>query len=317
VLQNLYKIEWSQHAFPFYNIQSLDIVQLPREPQDMVAFDGALSSTNLAERPKLATRKWELTNTRFLLGVTEQEEAVNRQLDPVKHRFRIAQRFRLVAKPGVNHVTGLDQISAEFDANGPFAIYEFAGALPRAKLYASWAIAANDAAVLTQLASRSFQPQQSVIVASGNIPESRAAGTNENAGSVQYIHYSSKDVSLKTIAPGETVLLLNDRYDPNWKVFVDGKAETLLRCNYLMRGVHLAPGQHDVELRFQPPDKTLPISVAGIGLGIVLLCGVIATGRQSPAKTATVPAARKVSPASNPPRVGKKRAVVEVSRNGK
>jgi hypothetical protein len=29
------------------------------------------------------------------------------------------------------------------------------------------------------------------------------------------------------------VLLLNDRFDPNWNVRVDGKLERLLRCNYI------------------------------------------------------------------------------------
>lgn len=317
VVQNLYKIEWSQHAFPFYNIQSLDLVQLPREPQDMVAFGEALSSTNVAARARLATRKWELTNTRYLLGVAEPEESVNRQLDPIRHRFRIAQRFRLVSKPGVSHVTGLDQISAEFDPNGQFALYEFTGALPRAKLYGNWQIATNDATALSGLASPSFEPEQNVLVEAGVLPQSRAPGTNENAGSVQYERYSPKDVALKTDATAETVLLLNDRYDPNWKVSVDGKPETLLRCNYLMRGVHLAPGQHEVEFRFQPPLKTLPISAAGIGLGIVLLGGVIATGRRSSVKTAQVSTGRKAEPLPASARAGKKRAFVEAGKNGK
>lgn len=314
LLQSVYKIEWSQHAFPFYNIQSVDIVQLPREPQDMAAFDEALGSTNAAERPRLAVRKWELTNTRFLLGVTESEESVNRQLDPVKHRIRIAQRFQLVAKPGVRHVTSLDQVTAELDPNGPYALYEFTGALPRAKLYGNWEIATNDAAVLKELTTPTFDAQHRLIVSSGAISESRAAGTNENAGSVHYVHYSPKDIALKTDAPTDTVLLLNDRFEPNWKVWVDGKPEALLRCNYLMRGVHLAPGQHNVEFRFLPPLKTLPISTAGIGLGVVLLCGVIATGRRNAAKTVSVPPSRRPMPAQASAR---KRAVATAARNGK
>jgi hypothetical protein len=84
-----------------------------------------------------------------------------------------------------------------------------------------------------------------------------------------------------------------------------------------MRGVHLAHGQHEVELRFQPPDKTLPVSLAGIGLGLVLLGGVIATGRRSPVKTMPNAPPRKTTPAPTPARAAKKRTVAEVSRNGK
>ena len=56
---------------------------------------------------------------------------------------------------------------------------------------------------------------------------------------------------LKTKASFDSVLLLNDRFDPAWRVTVDGRPAPLLRCNYLMRGVQLAPGDHTVEFTFQ------------------------------------------------------------------
>ena len=315
ILQNLYKVEWSQHAFPYYNIQSLDIVQLAREPEDMVAFEKAFDAPTQAERARLATRKWQLTNTRFMLGVGGSEEAVNGQLDPVKHRFRIAERFRLAAKPGVSRVENLDQISAEFETNAPFAVYEFRGALPRAKLYGRWEAAINDVAALSQITSPAFEPEHSVIVTGGDLGASRGGGTNESAGSVEYVRYSSKDVVLKCDAPSETVLLLNDRYDPNWKVLVDGKSENLLRCNYLMRGVHLAPGQHNVEFRFDPPYGTLKVSVAGVGLGVVLLGALIATGRRGVGKP--VPAPRSPALAKAPSRVDRGQPVAQASRSAR
>jgi hypothetical protein len=70
------------------------------------------------------------------------------------------------------------------------------------------------------------------------------------------------------------VLLLNDRFDPNWKVFVDGQTAPLLRCNFLMRGVFLQPGPHKVEFKFQPPVGALYLSLAAIGCGVALL-GVV------------------------------------------
>ena len=70
------------------------------------------------------------------------------------------------------------------------------------------------------------------------------------------------------------MLLLNDRYDPNWRVWVDGKPEPLLRCNYIMRGVYLTPGAHTVEFKFSLPSGPLYVSLSAIGLGI-LLCGLL------------------------------------------
>jgi len=69
-------------------------------------------------------------------------------------------------------------------------------------------------------------------------------------------------------------LLLNDRFDPDWNVRVDGQRAKLLRCNYIMRGVYLTPGVHRVEFRFQPPFRTLYVSLAALGVGLLLL-GVV------------------------------------------
>ena len=63
----LYRIEWAQHHFPYYNIQSLDKIQMPRMPADLMAYEAALSPRS-ADTIPLDARHWELTNTRYLLG---------------------------------------------------------------------------------------------------------------------------------------------------------------------------------------------------------------------------------------------------------
>ena len=68
--------------------------------------------------------------------------------------------------------------------------------------------------------------------------------------------------------------MLTDKYDGDWDVTVDGQPATLLRCNFLMRGVQVPAGQHAVEFRFQPSTTGLYVSLAAIGIGI-LLCGLL------------------------------------------
>jgi hypothetical protein len=70
------------------------------------------------------------------------------------------------------------------------------------------------------------------------------------------------------------VLLLNDKFDPNWHVIVDDQPAPLLRCNFLMRGVYLTPGTHRVEFKFLLPLGPLYVTLAAAGVGI-LLCGVL------------------------------------------
>jgi len=47
-------------------------------------------------------RRWQLTNTRYLLGPAGFLDGLNEQLDPLQHRFRIVQRFDVLPKPESN-----------------------------------------------------------------------------------------------------------------------------------------------------------------------------------------------------------------------
>jgi hypothetical protein len=278
-LMQVYQLEWAQHQFPFYNIQSSDVVQMPREPVDYARYRGMrgiFSPTNRTAQ----VRYWQLTNTRYLLGIRGAAEALNNGLDSTKRRFREAYNFSL-AQPSAGVIT------AQTNPAGPFTVIEFTGALPRAGLYAHWESQPDDEAALKKLASEAFDPEQTVIVA-GNTPAAPAAeARGKKAGTVEFTSYAPKRFTLKAKVESPAVLLINDRYDPQWKVWVDGQPAELLRCNYVMRGVALQPGEHTVELRYVVDLTSLYVSLGGIAFSL-LLCGWVAlASRRSPVNAAT------------------------------
>jgi uncharacterized membrane protein YfhO len=79
-------------------------------------------------------------------------------------------------------------------------------------------------------------------------------------------------------------------------VFVDGKPEQLLRCNYLMRGVYLQAGSHTVEFRFAPPVTPFYVSLTAVVVGVLLL-GCVAFVRE---KEATPPLAANTASRPKP-----------------
>jgi hypothetical protein len=268
LLDEVYRIEWMQHHFPYYNIHCLDIIQMSRMPVDLKAYLEALNVRS-ADTTYLFARRWQLTNTRYLLGAAGYLEALNQQLDPVGKSFRIIQRFDIAPKPGIAQVTQLEELTAVPNENGPFALFEFTDALPRAKLYGNWQVNTNDSAVLKTLADLNFDPAKTVFV---DAPAKNLSptGTNENFGTVEYKSYAPMKIVFTANATAPSVLLLNDRYDANWRVTVDGQPAELLRCNFLMRGVQVPPGLHEVEFDFTLPHKPLYVTLAAIGVGILL-----------------------------------------------
>jgi hypothetical protein len=285
LFSQLYDIEWKQQLFQYYNIQSLDVIMMPRAPVDYVAFESAMFFNGTTNNLHLLTRRWQLTNTRYLLGAAGFLDVLNQQIDPLQHRFRIASfpdgtpaRFHIQGKPGIPSPTGLDELTAVITPEGEYAVFDFTGALPRAKLYANWQVTTNDEAALKELTSVEFDPERTVLVANPSISNPQASSTpnlQPSTNSVEFTSYAPKRIVLRAKAGVPSVLLLNDKYDPNWKVSVDGKPGTLLRCNYLMRGVQVPPGEHVIEFRFAQPIDTLYVSAAAVALGLAL-CGFLA-----------------------------------------
>lgn len=289
-LRGLYEIEWKQHHFLYYGVQCLDVIQEPRVAADKAAYEAALAFAPL--------RRWELTNTRYLLGPAVLLDFLNQQVDPEQKRFRIALQFHIAPKPGVTRPTRYEDITAVVSTNGPFAVFEFTGALPRAQLFSQWQVCTNDVATLRdwveqrrkmlpaewgmalagqsatdqatlrQLAEPEFDPHRTVLMAE---PPPVPSGTNGPAGEVRFESYAPKHIVLRARAERPAVLLLNDKYDPNWRVVVDGQPAPLLRANFIMRAVALAAGEHTVEFRFEPPTTYLYVSLTALGLGALLL----------------------------------------------
>ena len=92
--------------------------------------------------------------------------------------------------------------------------------------------------------------------------------------------YAPRRIVLEADAKADSVLLFNEKIDPSWKVAVDGKPATELRCNYIMQGVEVPPGTHEVEFRFEPPQASLYVSMVTGIFGLVLLGFLAVTSRE-------------------------------------
>ncbi|MDB4808272.1 YfhO family protein, partial [Verrucomicrobia bacterium] len=280
LLNQLYRIEWLQHQFLYNNVQSLDLVQMPRMATDHEAFERRFTITGDTNTHYLAGRRWELTNTRWLLGGTNDVAFFNQQLDPGKGRFTVATNFAVGLRPDTKNpnAPGTEDFTTKFNPAGPYSLIRFDGALPRIKLYSQWQVQTNDAMTLETLAKREFDPQATVIVNAPISPSTAALG--QSAGEVITQSYRPKEIRLTAQPTSDSVLLLNDHWSPHWRVTVDGQPAELLRCNSVMRGVRLSPGSHEVVFLFQPPLTWLYVSLASLLGGFGLLGFVIVDERK-------------------------------------
>lgn len=278
VFQNYYFTFWLQHQFQYYDIQSLDIIQEPRVGADKTTFLSAFPNGN----PGSILRYWQLVNNRLVFGLGGNfTSLLNDQLDPARKRFKTVTTFDLVPDGNTGFLT------AKPGTNGAYALIEFTGALPRARLYSQWTAESDDTRTLARLTDPNFDPEQQVLV-DGPVTAKPAPGA---PGTVEITDYHPRRVTLSAQAASPSVLLLNDRYAADWQVSVDEKPASLLRCNYIMRGVELPAGNHTVEFRFSPPSRALAVSLAALAITFALALSLAFTKATPQEQTVTTTAA--------------------------
>ena len=287
ILINIYRYEWVQHQFPYYNIQSLDAPQISRVSDDLSALQSTFTAGTGSNILHRLPRYWQLTNTRYVLGPADLPQFLSMNGgDP--SWLRMVERFSTTLKrPGLSP-NRPENVMAIAAPGGGFALFEFTPALPRAVMYSNWRVSTNQSDELKILVDPMFDPLREVVVAA-NLP---APGTNQIPGKVEITSYAPKDIKLQCTATVPSVLLLNDHFDPNWKVLVDGRPETIFRANFYMRGIYVQPGTHNVEFQFRVRTWPLYVTSAGIVLGLLTLGLVIGLDRRGAAKP---------RPASAPP----------------
>jgi hypothetical protein len=270
--------QWQQNQFQYYNIRCLDMSQEPRLPADKLAFTSALAAVAANGHP---AREYEITSTRHLVGLSGNAEILNAYLDPGARRFREVLRFQLV--PTRPNSPFFGDLRVQADPNGPYALIEFTGALPRAKLYAHWEVVPEETPTLARLAAADFDPARTVLV--HDLIPVPPVGPNAAGGeAIITPNRSTHRVEVKVNATTPSVLLLTDRYDTTWRVAVDGQPAPLLRCNYLMRGVQVPAGAHTVVFTYHPGMGGVWLMAGCVGLGICLLLFLAVVDREQPAR---------------------------------
>jgi uncharacterized membrane protein YfhO len=117
------------------------------------------------------------------------------------------------------------------------------------------------------LSDTNFNPLVTAIAHGAPAP---ASNLTNSAGSVKIISYKPTSVELTADVKSPALLVLFDKYDPQWKLTVNGKPGNLLRADFIFRGVFLEPGTHEIRLAFKTSLTGLYVSLASIALALLL-----------------------------------------------
>jgi len=149
-------------------------------------------------------------------------------------------------------------------------LYRNTTVLPRAFFADSTRVLSGRKSIFDFMKSGRFDPRR-VAVVEENPPYAVAAAAGNTA---EIVKYDLHEIAISAQVKAPTIMVLSEIYYPSgWKAYVDGKESKIYKTNYLLRGLFLPAGNHQVVFKFAPASYTAGEWITGIVL--LLLLGIL------------------------------------------
>ena len=119
-------------------------------------------------------------------------------------------------------------------------------------------------------------------------PAGASPRRSRTAARVLDARFANQSISIQTVAPAASLVVISQTYYPAWKAYVDGRPAKLWRANYAFQALEVPAGRHQSGWLYQ--DKQLLAGAVLSGLGLLACAGLWVLAQRSREWTPEPPA---------------------------
>jgi len=196
----------------------------------------------------------------------------------------LSVRYYVHGMPGQKHGALRSAVGGIPVSGTETAIFERRGSRPRVYVVHDALTVSSPEEALARVRALDFDPaRQAVVVSREPLRLGPARGSARGSARAEVTRYRQNRVEVEARCATDCLLVLTDLYDPDWQVRVDGRPAALLRTNFLVRGVQLSAGVHEIEFRYRPTSFLTGAAVSGATAVLLTLWLGISRSRHSSA----------------------------------
>jgi hypothetical protein len=118
-----------------------------------------------------------------------------------------------------------------------------------------------------------FNPKDTAFVQESFKPQVASMPQADTSASIHLVKNDNDIITYNFNSATNQFAVFSEIYYPSgWKAFIDGKESPIIKVNYVLRGLPLAPGKHTIEFRFEPQGL---MTGKKISVGAMLACLVL------------------------------------------
>lgn len=212
---------------------------------------------------------WSATGYKSLPLGRDQRLPMGAMMTGVRRMLNI----KYVISEGRTQVAGgLEPVFSERPPGDPAGqgriVYKTSDWMPRAFCVPEVRVVGSGRDALREILSPSFDPSRYAVVEEGVRP------VPAEAGSTWVTSYGVNNIDLGLVSQGPTFLVLSELYMEGWEAELDGEEVPIHKTNFLLRGVAVPGGSHNVRFEYNDPGLALGLKL-GIGSAIVIIALVL------------------------------------------
>jgi hypothetical protein len=98
-----------------------------------------------------------------------------------------------------------------------------------------------------------FNPQDTAIVAQSDQSKVTIPAATDSAATIQLLRNTNDEVVYRSTNAANGFGVFSEIfYDRGWKAYIDNKETPIIRTNYVLRGLNIPAGQHEIRFEFKP-----------------------------------------------------------------
>jgi hypothetical protein len=167
-------------------------------------------------------------------------------------------------------IVEMTQGRTEVFRNELVVVYENPEAFPRAWIVSN-VQSARDEVAMSQLNSgavdgryTAFVEGEAPVIPHGGTSSGATPDSRSGAGTVTVTNYAADEMTFRTDSASGGFMVASEVYEEGWKAYLDGEEVEIYETNGLFRGIVLPPGEHEVEMRYEPTSLTIGLWVTGV-----------------------------------------------------
>lgn len=157
-----------------------------------------------------------------------------------------------------------------------YVLYELEGWQPRVSVVPTWQAVTSGVPALETVLGGGFDPAAGAIV-EGDPGLGLPTPTLDAApGTATYREVRPEDIRVTVEATAPSIVVVRNAWDRGWSATVDGRPAPVLRADYLLQGIPVTEGRHEIRLTYREPSigRGLLLS-ALVWLGWLVALGVL------------------------------------------